>query len=333
MYNFPQENLNRLVSMLSAARRPVLLTHTHPDGDAVGSVSGLYFYLTQTLGKPAKALFADIIPDSISFIGRGVEVCSDPGCLRDCDLLVCTDFNSLSRAGSLEDAVRACKAPRILFDHHLFPNKEEFDLVFSETAISSACELVFWVLRSIVGTADALPLATASALMAGMTTDTNNFANSVYPGTLQMASELLERGVDRDAIIDALYKSYRPERLRAITAILASNMQLCEGFAYIIIPAEDMFRLDVREGELEGLVNIPLGVKDVKISITAKQDGEEWRLSVRSKKGWSANRLAKDHLHGGGHEQAAGGRLNVASEAPTVEALAGILEKIVPLYL
>ena len=311
----------------------MVVTHTHPDGDAVGSSSALYFYLTQSLGKPARVLISDLIPESISFIGKGADICSDSACLEDCDLLLCADFNALSRTGSLEQAVRSCKAPRILFDHHLCPRTEEFNLVFSETEISSACEVVFWILRALAGGADKLPLPTATALMSGMTTDTNNFANSVYPTTLQMASELLERGVDRDAIIDSLYKSYRPERLRAISNLLASNLRLRNGFAYLIIPAEDMQRLDIREGELEGLVNIPLGVKDVKISITAKADGDDWRLSVRSKRGWSANRLAREHLHGGGHELAAGGRLNISTEAPTETALAEILEKIVPLYL
>ncbi len=47
-----------------------------------------------------------------------------------------------------------------------------------------------------------------------MTTDTNNFSNSVFPSTFEMASRLIEAGVDRDAILVSLYNNYRENRLR-----------------------------------------------------------------------------------------------------------------------
>ena len=45
------------------------------------------------------------------------------------------------------------------------------------------------------------------------------------------------------------------------------------------------------------------------MSILVKEDNGYARVSVRSKKGTSANTCSKRYFNGGGHENAAGGRL------------------------
>lgn len=150
--------------------------------------------------------------------------------------------------------------------------------------------------------------------MCGMTTDTNNFANSVFPGTLSMASGLLEAGVDRDAIIGHIYNEYRENRVRAMARLLADMKITPEGVAIMVLDKGTQDSLDIREGETEGFVNIPLSIKDVKISIFAREDGPLFRVSVRSKRGWSANSMAIRFFHGGGHEQAAGGRILIPED-------------------
>ena len=68
-------------------------------------------------------------------------------------------------------------------------------------------------------------------------------------------------------------------------------------------------KYDLREGETEGFVNMALGIKDVRMSLLLKEEDDRFRVSVRSKRGISANRCAALYFNGGGHELAAGGKL------------------------
>ena len=205
--------------------------------------------------------------------------------------------------------------------------------MFSESEISSACELTYQVLLalpSIGGDAHKLPEFSARALMTGMTTDTNNFANSVYPSTFAMASALLETGVDRDAILSSLYNRYRENRIRLMGYLLYENMAITdEGVALMIIDKDIATKYDIRDGETEGFVNLPLAIDRVKMSIFLKQDdGGFFRVSVRSKKGISANRCAMKYFHGGGHECAAGGRLLFPQDIASPAGAEAFLRKV-----
>jgi phosphoesterase RecJ-like protein len=312
-------DIRRLDAFFAAAKRVSIVVHTHPDGDALGSGAALLAYLRQVRGLDARLVLPDAAPASLDFIlpAEGVtDAAREPEAARDrisqSDLLVCLDMNAFTRAEALAASLQASAAPKVLIDHHLNPDRDAFDLVFSETEISSACELLYRVLLALpdVGAAGKLPLAVLDPLMAGMTTDTNNFANSVFPSTLQMASELLAAGVDRDALLDNLYHNYRENRFRAMGACLSERMHILpEGVAYVVLDRAFLQRFELREGETEGFVNLPLGIGAVRLTLLLREDEGHFRVSIRSKCGVSANRLAAAAFHGGGHECAAGGKL------------------------
>ncbi|MDO5321375.1 MAG: DHH family phosphoesterase [Bacteroidia bacterium] len=316
---FPEDKILRLDALLCGAGSVAIITHTHPDGDALGSTTALWHFLTASLGRKARILVPDAVAANLGFIvaeGSLTDFSASPAeaaeCVASADLIVCLDLNSLSRSAGAEQAVRASKAPKILIDHHLSPACEDFDLVFSETEISSASELLYYILLALpeVGSAEKLPEEARRALMVGMTTDTNNFANSVFPTTLAMASSLLAAGVDRDDILANLYNRYGENRFRAMGAVLSDLMHITpEGVAYFIMDSDFLRKYEICEGDTEGFVNLPLGIDRVKMSVFLKEDDGYYRVSVRSKKGWSANMLARNHFNGGGHECAAGGRL------------------------
>jgi phosphoesterase RecJ-like protein len=184
-------------------------------------------------------------------------------------------------------------------------------------------------LPPVGGDAKALPAEAATAIMTGMTTDTNNFMNSTYPSTLRMASSLLEAGVDRDMIIQNIYNSFKETRIRLQGHVLKDLMHITEdGVAYIILDKKAMSQYDVREGDTEGFVNIPLTIEKVRMSIFAKEDAGYARISIRSKKGISANTCSRLHFNGGGHENAAGGRLYFPSDIADINQTGEYIEKV-----
>lgn len=335
---FARENILRLETLLQASERPCIVSHPRPDGDAAGSSLALASYLLAR-GKKPQVLLPDPLPSNLTFLegARQAAVFSDDEravrkALETCDLLLCLDFNCLSRLENLGPAVRECPAPRILIDHHLFPERESFALVFSETQVSSASELLFYILKalpSVGGDIAALPAACRTALLTGMTSDTNNFANSVFPSTFAMASELIASGVDRDDILDRLYRDFKESRLRAMSEILLRELEITpQGAAFFIIRKELWDRYGLQDGDLEGLVNIPLSIGKVRLSASFRESPDGiYRVSLRSKKGVSANRIAREWFHGGGHEQASGGKLLIGQDVPSRGDVAAYVRK------
>ena len=317
----------QLESIFAAAKRVSIAVHTHPDGDALGSGTALLTYLRECRGLDARLLLSDAHPASLDFVlpaDGWIDAALEPDAARawidGCDLIVCLDMNAFNRTEALAPVLATAKARKVLIDHHLHPDLASFDLVFSEIDISSTCELLFWVLLALPGVGEAakLPVPVLTALMTGMTTDTNNFANSVFPTTLQMASLLLSAGVNRDALLEHLYQNFRENRFRAMGAALAERMVVRpDGVAYIILDKAFLQRFELQEGESEGFVNMPLGIGSVRISVLLREDETHFRVSIRSKAGVSANRLATEVFHGGGHEQAAGGKLHFPQDIAT----------------
>lgn len=321
--NIDTKAVERLETLVRDAGKVSIVAHIRPDGDAVGSTLAMLHYLLSR-GKDAVVIYSDPLPETLTFMLSGtpeenvLQWPSDSDSAREriaeTNLIFCLDCNSFTRTGDLEPMLRAARCRKVLIDHHLAPEAESFDVVFSETAVSSACELLFNVLMSmpdIHADASLVPAVSATSLMTGMTTDTNNFANSVYPSTLTMASALLGVGVDRDAILSNLYQSGTEKRVRLWGYMLYQNMKLTDyGVAYMILTEEIASEFNISEGETEGLVNEPLRIASVKMSIFLKQDDAGFfRVSIRSKKGFSAVGCSKAYFHGGGHENASGGRL------------------------
>ena len=256
-------------------------------------------------------------------------------------MIVLLDANTFDRTEALMQPLRESSARKVLIDHHLNPDVQSFDLVLSTPDISSASELLYWVLKKLgfpvkPGMAEKSPAykAAGEALLSGMTTDTNNFNNSVFPSTFQMASELIAAGVDRDALLQKLYWCYRENRVRLMGYMQSKQLTILPGgAAYMILSRKIQEQFDLREGESEGLVNVPLSIEKVRLSVLVKEDGPFWRVSIPSKKGTSAQKLAQLCFHGGGHENAAGGKIIPGQDFARSRGLRSYLERILNDYL
>lgn len=324
--------------MLEAASRVAILGHIHPDGDALGSTTAMALFLKEKLGKEVSCILPDTPPENLHFILASTipyhfydkDAQAAVEAVKRADLVILQDCNAFNRTEGLEEPLKASSAQKILIDHHLNPDAEAFDLVFSTPDISSTCELLYWILKEMGWQPDPL---IGSPLLAGMTTDTNNFANSVFPSTFRMASELLAAGVDRDAILEKIYWCYRDTRVRLMGYMQNEGLHILrEGAAYMILTKDIQQRFGLREGETEGLVNVPLSIENIRLSLLAKEDQGHFRVSVRSKRGTSAQNLARQFFHGGGHENAAGGRILPEDFSPELGVQAYV-EQILKAFL
>lgn len=322
-------------SHIESATKIGIFTHVNSDGDALGSSLGLAGYL-ESLGKSFRIFLPSPVNDSLSFIvpedmkdkisvwmAENLDQLKEE--VKSCDLLIGLDFNALDRIGNNKELFADADAYKILIDHHLNPERDSFDEVYSKTETSSTCEFLYYILKEmpeIGGDASKMTKLTRDSLLTGMTTDTNNFANSVFPTTLQMASELLAAGTDRDSIIQKLFFSYPLRRLQAQGFILDRMVKFTpQGVAFFVLDRRIQKRFGLQEGDTEGFVNMPLAIEGIRMSIMLKQEmsGNKVRVSIRSKKGTSAQQCAAQCFHGGGHENASGGKLIIGEDIKNIK--------------
>lgn len=346
MKDINPDNIQRFEEIIAQAERISIVTHMKPDGDAMGSSTAMYRFL-KTQGKNPKIILNDPYPAYLSFltpaeVADDIVICTgNPEAagmeITSSDLIICLDFNAFQRTDRLEPFLAEASGKKILIDHHLNPSRELFDLSFSEIEVSSASELLYHILirTSTVGMqAERLGTECAQALMTGMTTDTNNFANSVFPSTLHMASDLLAAGTDRDYILSMIYNQYRENRLRLMGHMMKDLLKItADGVAYIVLDKRTQEEYETADGDTEGFVNMPLSIADVRMSILAKEDTDKIRISVRSKRGTSANMCARRFFNGGGHENAAGGRLMIPGDVASVKQVGDYIERTTHIFL
>lgn len=348
MLNISSEKISRLVELTEKSVKIAIVSHSNPDGDALGSSNALRIFLKEIYGKEnVTVIFPSLWNKSVGFILSNEDLSATlihndnsaeaEACINSADLIFCLDMNAFNRAAGLEPALRASGAVKILIDHHLNPDTGCFDLVFSETQISSASELLFHILMASPqtgGDAGKLPPDCVTSLLTGLTTDTNNLLHSTFPSTLETVAAMLATGVDRNAVLQHIYNEYSENRFRLMGHVLGENMiTVGNGLAYVILDKETLSRYNVDETELEGFVNLPLGIKEIRMSFLLRETEEGFRVSIRSKVGVSANACAMAHFHGGGHENAAGGKLFIPQDITDRSEAGAYIENAVRTYL
>lgn len=303
--------------LINSAQNIVIISHTNPDGDAIGSVTGMKNFL-RLMDKSVSVVLPDIFPDYLSFLDNEKSILvyeqkteESESVIQRGDLIIALDFNQLKRAESLEKHIIDSNAKKILIDHHPDPQRDIFDLVISDTSVSSTSEMIYRLVKTLNRDDEKIDLSVAEPLYVGMMTDTNNFSNSVDGATFAMASDLLYAGVDKESLQHLVFGGFSEKRMRLMGHILLNKMVVLEKFnaGYITLTLEEQKEFDFSEGDSEGFVNLPLNIKGVNISALFTEKREHVRVSLRSVNDFSVNRLARLHFNGGGHERASGGKL------------------------
>lgn len=313
-----KERLQSLRDLLIAgSRHIVIVAHTNPDGDAIGS-SLAWGEVLRGMGHAVTCIVPNNFPYFLNWMegsdqivifkhdteGRAVKAISEA------DLIFCLDFNAISRLELLSDAIAAnTTARRILFDHHLAPD-EGFDLAFSYSDSSSTCFLVYSIIEALFGL-DVITLPMAQSLYVGIMTDTGNFAYSfLTPELFRAVAVLLEKGINIPQIHNNVYNSYSESRARLFGFVINRKMQIIQGgtASYMSLTEAEMRRFQFQQGDSEGFVNYPLTIREMKMSAMFLAHHKFIRISLRSRGDVDVNLFARKYFEGGGHKNAAGGK-------------------------
>lgn len=301
--------------LIHKAHSVAILTHMSPDGDALGSSLAMCHYL-RTLGKdPVAVIVPNRFPDFLSWMPGAGDILIYENSKQECDtilasadLLLCLDFNEPKRVGKVADTLLASPAKKLMIDHHIGPDD------FPDTTISypdspSTAELVFRLICSM-GDFSSISLPVAECIYTGMMTDTGNFSfNSNHVDTYSIIAELVRIGVDKDRIYNLVFNTYSADRMRLMGYCLYKKMVIYpeQHTALIALDRHELYRFNFTSGDAEGLVNLPLQIKDVYYSVFMREDKDKIKISFRSQGDRPVNEYASLYFNGGGHKNAAGG--------------------------
>lgn len=329
-----EELIHKTQTEIDNAEKIVIVTHVSPDGDAMGSALGLWHYL-MTIEKEPVVVVPSAFPDFFRWM-PGIEHVIDfqefperaGELLLQADLIFALDFNVTTRLDKMCEWVVNAKAPKVLVDHH--PKPENFAKVtISYPQISSTSEMIFRLICRL-GDFSKIHLPCAECIYTGMMSDTGGFTyNSNDPEIYHIVAELLKIGVDKDEIYNKVYNSNTESRLRLTGYCMHQKMKLYPEYrtALITLSTEEKNAFQCKNGDTEGLVNIPLSIDDMVLSVFFREENDKVKVSLRSRGSFPTNMLAKEHFSGGGHLNASGGEFY-----GTLNDAVQCLESALPLY-
>jgi len=309
------EKIAQLREMLSKARNVVVTCHLSPDGDALGSSLGL-MHVLGSCGISCKVITPDSPPQSLSFLPGAKDVIPLSryeayvrNLMQKADLIFCLDYNELARVDRLAPYIRQARAKKVMIDHHLHPSADDMSIVISHPEVSSTCALLYQVIRAM-GLCSYISREAADCIYTGMMTDTGNFSyNSNDPELYHIIAELLEYGIDKDALYRMAMNVHSENSIRLNSYALSNKMQIFHDYhaALISITREEANRFCYRKGDTEGLVNVPLSIPGIIYSCYIREEEDYVKVSMRSIGDFPVNILCHKYFGGGGHLNAAGG--------------------------
>ena len=322
----------------------VITIHISPDGDAIGSSHALKFFL-RSLGKTDVQIIApNEFPSFLAWLPESCDVINfekqpeyATELMMNADLLIAADYNEPKRVANKDRLnpdkpngmaipLIESKAKKLMIDHHVGPS-DFADISISHPEIPSCCELVYHLILEL-GMQERIDTTIATCIFTGMMTDTVNFSvNMGNPDTYVIIEDLLSRGIKRDTIYNNVYNQYSADRMRLLGYCLYRKMKIYPKYrtSVIALSGKELYPFNFQSGDAEGMVNFPLQIADVDMSVFMRQDKEKIKISFRSKGDLATNIFARKYFNGGGHKNAAGGESYM-----TIEETVKYLEKCLP---
>ena len=334
MQNSFTNEFSKLKQLVSEKNHFCILTHQNPDGDAIGSSLGLYTVL-KNMGKQVTVIVPNEYPDFLQWLPKNETVLrfnkqkeSSVKILSEAEVIFCLDFNEPRRLEDIYKSIENKNSTMILIDHH--PNPDSiFDIVISDTSVSSTAELVYETILSS-GWESFMDKDTATCLFTGLMTDTNSFTvNCSCTRTFEIASKFLAFDINREEIHNAVFNNFSENRQRLLGYILNEKMVVLPEYstAYIWLTKAEQEKYCFQPGDSEGFVNYPLSIKGIKFSAFFMERKTHVKISFRSKGTIPANLIMKENFVGGGHRNAAGGEEDKLSIEDTIQKFLSLLPK------
>ncbi|MDE3133738.1 MAG: DHH family phosphoesterase, partial [Acidobacteriota bacterium] len=312
-----QAGREAVLEELRAAQKTIVVTHEHPDGDALGSLIAMHQVLSALGHDSCMFIAASELPLPYEYRFLPLDsVISDAPADIDERTVIFLDCGNIERNPGAERLRPAAGWGHILnIDHH-HDNTRFGGVNYVDPQASCTAEMVWDLAREL--DVELTP-AIASALYVGLITDTGCFMyENTGPRAHVMAAELIEAGVDVHAIYQQVYEGVPFGKLALLARGLANAERYDDGrLTASQLSAEDFAQAGAEESYAEGVIDHLRAVRGTAMAALARD-----RLRGEAGEGENGSRLRKVSLRasdmrvdvsaiaraqgGGGHRAAAG---------------------------
>ncbi len=309
--------LKEASQLINGAQQPLLICHVAPDGDALGSLTGLARALRQMDQSPTAAC-PDGVPSRFVYVPEIELVVESVG--EFFDLVIALDCSHPERLGELRGLPHFGQQPLINIDHHV-TNVLFGDVNVVDPQASSTAEVVLRLLDHL-GTH--LDETLATCLLIGIVTDTRGFrTNNVTPRVMEAALRLMQAGASLPYVTQHSLDR-RPTAVIRLWGAALPHLQLEDGIAWCSLPLRMRRRVGYQGDSDAGLVSFLLSADEADVSVVfvGREDGRV-DVGLRAAPGFDVAQFAR-RWGGGGHFLAAG----FETAGPLEEAEERVLEAL-----
>jgi bifunctional oligoribonuclease and PAP phosphatase NrnA len=298
-----------VLAEIRGADKFVVISHEHPDGDALGSLVAMQEILT-ALGKES-LIFVDPrdfpLPDEYAFLTLRGLIDAPPADIEDRTILF-LDCGNLERTPAPE--FERDGAHIINVDHH--HDNTRFGTVNWVVPEASCTAELVWGLMHDLGVG--LTSTIAEALYIGLITDTGRFMyENTGPRAHKMAAELIEAGVDVHGIYHHVYEDVPYAKLALLARGLSNVERYDDGRLTVTqLRASDFNAAGAEESYSEGVIDHLRALRGTAVAALVRDrlsngDGRAPRkVSLRATDPRVDVSAIARVQGGGGHRQAAG---------------------------
>ncbi len=311
-----KEAIAALKELLVQPKKIAIIPHRSPDGDAMGSTLAMYHFLLKW-GHIPTVISPNDFPSFLAWMPGSNKVmvfennkleCTE--ILQNAELIFVLDFNALHRTGEMEQVLSKLTVPFAMIDHHQAPD-DFATFMYSETSIGSTCEMIYNFIE-FLDKKEWIDTTIATCLYTGITTDSGSFRfPSTTSRTHRIVADLIDRGINNSNIHRELFDNNSFQSLQLLGRAL-QNMKVFTEYkiAFTHLSQKELDLFEYQKGDTEGIVNYGLSIKGVHLAVIFIEHKDEniIKISFRSQGSFDVNQLARNHFHGGGHINAAGGK-------------------------
>ncbi len=317
--------LEAVAEVIAAAETFLVVSHTSPDGDAVGSTLAMGLLLEQ-LGKKVCFYNQDPVPYNFEFLPGTQNWTTSIPETASFDVTVMLDCGERGRIG-LDFPENGWGKKVVIIDHHKTWDPSLADAYIHDVNAAATGELIFW----LVGKMGQLTTEIAQSLYCCMMTDTGSFRYSNTSRTaFRIAGELVEAGANPWHMTSHIYEDQPRERLDLLCRVLSTlSLSACGRLAFLRVEKQMFADLSPAGDITDGFINYARSIRGVEVA-TQLREAEEgvWRVSFRSRGKVDVSSLAA-RFGGGGHFNAAGCEMSGTPEqieARLSQALVDLLD-------
>ncbi len=295
----------QFIDTVKSGKNFLIASHSHPDGDGIGSTIALARGIESLGGKNAVMFNANKVPYNLEFLPGSKEMVTKipEGMLFDVTILVdCADLKRVG--GEAADLTKERTGKVILIDHHE-QSGADFDISCVDVTAAAAGEVVYDILKEM---GVKITPDVATLILTTFIVDTGSFRYSNTSAKLMRdAAELMDAGASTWRITVELHESDPMAYMKLLRLVLGTFDHSADGkVAWIVLTQQMLDDANAPLDVAEEFINFPRSIKGVEVAILFRElkDGK-WKVSFRSKDKVDVQKIAKK-FEGGGHSHAAG---------------------------